>query len=146
MNRKKIRQLLKIVNGEIIKANKRLSVSETQSSEIALVASPSQSGDRTHAEGQVQIMREFLLRLNNLKTELIDAEKRSVEDVTTPCFVELKSEKKQSKNYYIVENVVDIEGVDLVSKKASFGQYIIGKKINEKIRINKIYWEITNIE
>ena len=69
MSRKKLVELLERLEVEVEKAKKRAGENRKSASEIARAAanSPSQSGDRTHAEGQalmsVGLLQKLKIRL-----------------------------------------------------------------------------------
>lgn len=134
--RSKRGELLNIVNSEFEKAKKNYELIKKAAQEInaSASASPSQSGDRFHAQGAADLAKQKLEAITNLKNEIELAVDENTPDVVTPpCFVNFGGEE-----IYLVDNVVTIGGLKFVSSKSPLGQNLLGKKVGDNVQGKEI--------
>jgi len=140
MVRVKLVKLLERLEDEIKIAKKRAGDTHTAASEIARAAasSPSQSGDRTHAEGQALLSKKLLTELNNLKSEVMNFADKDVPTlVEVPCYLEVVFSNGEKREFYLVRTPVNICGVNLVSRESLLGQVVQGRKVGDEFELKK---------
>lgn len=134
MKRKKIVFLLKVLLKEEKIAKKRLSQARliaNQSAKTA-ISSWSAAGERAHTEGQKKIIQDYYKKIKSLREEIEGSSKEKIpEEIAKNCFVEVEMDGKK-KQFYIVENPINIEGVSFMSLSSPLGQALLGKKEKEK--------------
>jgi hypothetical protein len=138
--RSKLKQLLKKLDIEIKKAEKRASETQRSASEIARSAanSPSQSGDRTHAEGQALITAQSLQKLEDLKSEVKESVNKPAQNIVqSPCFLEVIYDDGLTDSFYLVETPVNIGGIKLVSVDSLLGKSVLNKNNEDKFRVER---------
>lgn len=132
--RNKLKNLLKIINVSIEKAERFAHESKKAANEIAraAAASPSQSGDREHARGQAIIYEQNLTKLNLLKQEIEVALNKEVPTkVEVPCFIEVEFDDGATESLFLVDNPVNVKGEKLISNLSPLGKSLVGKTPSE---------------
>lgn len=130
--RRKLERLYMELKRELKVSEKRALESKRNAEEIAKAAanSPSQSGDRTHAEGQAAIYLESYERLRKVLGEVEKALKLPIpERVLPPCFVEIEIEGKK-REFYILSEPIGVGKLPVLSMNSPLGKALKGKKVN----------------
>ncbi len=146
--RKKLRELLEVVNIETQKAKKDAVSTHVSAMEITASArhSPSQSGDREHATNQATITAKRYENLLSLQHELESALNFVPETVSAPCYIRLVTEKNDVHELYFVSKPFFIEKYTFVSCESSLGASCLNKKVGEKILLGENVWIVQEIE
>ncbi|MFZ5932559.1 MAG: hypothetical protein ACOYT7_00515 [Patescibacteria group bacterium] len=134
--RSRLSNLLNIVNNELKKASKNYELAGKAAQEITVsaAASPSQSGDRFHAQGAVELARQRLETVRNLKNEIESAVgEEAPQLISPPCFVDLGGEE-----IYLVGNPIITSGIKFVSSESTLGQSLVGKEAGDIVNGKKI--------
>jgi hypothetical protein len=132
----KIKELLRIVDLELQKAQKYYDATKESAHEIAKTAltSHSQAGDRFHSQGAMEISKERLNGILKLKEELERIKDRiELEFTEVPCYI-----KTDKTDFYLVKNAILITGVKLVSLQSELGKEIINKQVGDMVNGFKI--------
>lgn len=152
MARKKLEELLALLEGEVAKAKKAAENTRKSADEIAKSAahSPSQSGDRTHSQGQADITEAYFKRIIAFEKRIKIALAETPNTIQTPCFVGVKFTDGKESSFYLVEDPIVISGITLVSAVSPLGSALIGKKPGSKFafRVNSIkqFGEVVSFE
>ena len=149
MARKRLYGLLKILHKELKITEDRLKKVKQSANEIARAAalSPSQSGDREHATGQVEIIAESLARLRKLLDEIETSIKRKTpEEIKETCFVSLKYKNNDKQKMFLVKNLYLLPRVNLVSFNSELGKVLKGAKVGEKVKLKAKKIEVLGID
>lgn len=128
--RTKLKALLNSINVEYKKAEKIYKDAKNSAQEIAASASasPSQSGDRFHAQGTADLAKQKFEFISLFKKEIEESLDLDIPDkVAAPCYIKLKSSE-----IYLVNNPVLISGLKIVSSDAPLGSSLLGEKIGEE--------------
>lgn len=135
MQRKELRGLLEKIELEVKKARKRVENTHKSASEIARAAakSPSQSGDRTHAEDQALITRNALVKLKLLKKEIeTSLDKKDLSAIRVPSFIKVRYKDGIEGEFYLVKSPANIIGIMFISAESPLGKVLIGKRLGDK--------------
>lgn len=128
MNKLRKEYLLNLIEKEITKAE--LATRATQDSALVLKkASPSQAGDRYHAEAASSIAKEYLARLRNLQEEISKSPDKIYTRVKPISFVELFYENSEKVEFYFVKNGALLPEALLITLDSPLGASIEGKKL-----------------
>lgn len=134
--RKQLLALKKVLEKEIQDTQTSVDKTRQDAYEVAQSAagSPSQSGDRFHANAQADIVEK---RLEDMKLCLKEVDIASGTDipkkVTKTCYVELEIEGGVQHNIFVLNNTATISiEAKIVSVESPLGKAIIGKETNQK--------------
>lgn len=134
MARKKLEMLVSTLQKEVAKAKKAAESTKKSAEEIAKSAahSPSQSGDRTHSQGQADITEAYFKRVIAFQERIKAALTETPDTVQAPCFVTIKFADGKESSFYLVEDPIVISGFTLVSAVSPLGSVLVNKKPGSK--------------
>jgi transcription elongation GreA/GreB family factor len=147
--REKLLNFSNLIKKESKKSYKRRLEARKSANEIAKVAaySPSQSGDRTHAENQAAIYEENYKRLKSLVTFLEKKVKESVpEKVKIGCVVSVVYKDGTEEEIYLVNNPLTLPGFKVVSDKSLLGSALLDGKVGDVFKFLDREGRIVEIE
>jgi transcription elongation GreA/GreB family factor len=133
MKRDKILILLKTLLNEEKIAKKRLSQARFIANESAktAISSWSAAGERAHTEGQKKIIQDYYKKIKSLRKEIEKSSKeKPPEKIVKNCYVKFEMDNK-IKQFYIVENPINVDKVSFMSLSSPLGQALSGKAKGE---------------
>lgn len=131
--------LLSLLEAEVESAKEY--VSKTDEALKFTVTGWSQSGDKYHAQVAAQMTRDYLGRIEKLKSEVENAKIRSLDKVEPVSFVEIKYDDGSSLSFTFVTNGVSLTRTLFISKDSALGKAIFGRKVGESF-----YYELVGGE
>lgn len=89
------------------------------------------AGDLEHARNTSFLSEKRLVELRKLEQELAVALRRPVTAVVPPCFLAVRDQGGQTKEFYLVKNPVHFAKVNLVSVNSSLGKALQNRRSGE---------------
>lgn len=132
--RPKIKELFDALSEELTKIRKKAEKLHEAAVDVAksASASPSQSGDRFHAQGQADIAKEYVSNLEDINTEIEDELKiDTFSEIRPVCWVEVEYDNKDIDKFYYLSEPLALAGYKFVSSKSPFGLVLTGKKVGD---------------
>jgi transcription elongation GreA/GreB family factor len=134
MERKKLKELIVVLDSELEKSRRRMEETVGAANEIARASanSPSQSGDRDHSRNQAYLTEDSYNNLVTFKQKLLDSLKADVPETIKPiCRTMVELEGAGEKELVVVDDVVKLPGVSIVTTNSPLGRVLVGKKRGE---------------
>mgnify|MGYP001595066592 FL=1 len=138
MQRKKLAKLLKLIDLEIGKTERRVSEAKKVANEVAKTATTSWSagGDREYAQSQSDILEGYYQTLKALGKEVGEVSTKEL-----PKAIESFSYLKVSidsvvTNFFLVSTPLYLPNTKMISADSLFGRSLVGKREGESYKLN----------
>lgn len=95
-------------------------------------ASPSQSGERVLYELSAELASSMLLKLQDLRKEVLSCPDEPATTVNPVCFLSLNYDEDDTFECFLVNHSTSLGDITLISPNSPLGQAIVGKQLGDR--------------